>query len=53
MGNGALVRGAQLLPLQPALGDSLAKAKARTDSIRADSLKRATKEKPIPWPRPA
>ncbi len=30
----------------PALGDSLAKAKAHTDSIRADSLKRATKEKP-------
>src|SRR5213076_946031 len=30
----------------PALGDSLAKAKARADSIRADSLKQATKEKP-------
>jgi Tol biopolymer transport system component/imidazolonepropionase-like amidohydrolase len=30
----------------PALGDSLAKAKARTDSTRADSLKQATKEKP-------
>src|SRR5207302_1772581 len=30
----------------PALGDSLAKAKARADSTRADSLKQATKEKP-------
>jgi len=30
----------------PALGDSLAKLKARADSIRADSLKQATKEKP-------
>ena len=30
----------------PALGDSLAKLKVRTDSIRADSLKQATKEKP-------
>ncbi|PYP49643.1 MAG: amidohydrolase [Gemmatimonadetes bacterium] len=29
----------------PALGDSLGKAKARADSIRADSLKQATKEK--------
>ncbi|PYO79223.1 MAG: hypothetical protein DMD67_03245, partial [Gemmatimonadetes bacterium] len=30
----------------PALADSLGKAKARADSIRADSLKQATKEKP-------
>src|SRR5438067_5357144 len=30
----------------PALGDSLGKAKARADSLRADSLKQATKEKP-------
>src|SRR2546426_1293443 len=30
----------------PALGDSLAKVKARADSIRGDSLKQATKEKP-------
>ena len=30
----------------PALGDSLGKLKARVDSIRADSLKQATKEKP-------
>src|SRR5437762_827260 len=30
----------------PAEGESLAKAKARADSIRADSLKQATKEKP-------
>src|SRR4029077_8018080 len=30
----------------PALGDSLAKAKAHADSVRADSLKQATKEKP-------
>src|SRR5437764_1579992 len=30
----------------PALGDSLGKLKARADSIRADSLKQATKEKP-------
>jgi len=30
----------------PALADSLGKVKARADSIRADSLKQATKEKP-------
>ena len=30
----------------PALGDSLGQAKARVDSLRADSLKQATKEKP-------
>ncbi len=30
----------------PAEGESLAKAKARVDSIRTDSLKQATKEKP-------
>jgi len=30
----------------PALGDSLGKAKTRADSLRADSLKQATKEKP-------
>ena len=30
----------------PVLGDSLARLKMRTDSIRADSLKQATKEKP-------
>lgn len=30
----------------PAVADSLGKAKVRTDSIRADSLKQATKEKP-------
>src|SRR5207247_9823819 len=30
----------------PSLADSLARLKARTDSVRADSLKQATKEKP-------